>query len=75
MIIGNHQLKGTVIKLKAPFAVLRKRKVSLSTDNNCQEGMSKAKKLKSHAGVELEVAGIVKNKWIFDKYPKVMVCN
>mmetsp|Transcript_3494 Transcript_3494/g.6380 ORF Transcript_3494/g.6380 Transcript_3494/m.6380 type:complete len:146 (-) Transcript_3494:238-675(-) len=69
VIIGNHQLKGTAITLKEPFAVLRKRKASQITKNGDSEGTSEAK-LKSHCGVQLDVVGVVKRKLMFDKYPK-----
>ena len=66
MTIGNHELKGTAIKLKEPFAVLRKRKASQITSNN-DDGSNQ---LQSQSGVQLEVVGVVKKKLMFDQYPK-----
>ena len=51
-------MKGTSIKLKEPFAVLRKRKASQITKD---DDVAK-KKLKSESGVQLEVVGVVKKK-------------
>jgi len=69
LIIGNHQLKGTSIKLKEPFAVLRKRKASQITENDDADGTS-GSRLKSLSGVQLEVVGVVKKKLMFISYPK-----
>ncbi|KAL7447104.1 hypothetical protein ACHAXM_011119 [Skeletonema potamos] len=68
LIIGNHELKGTSISLKNPFAVLRKRKANQSSTNS--DGHEAGSKIMKHSGVEYEVAGIVKKKLMFDKYPK-----
>lgn len=71
MIIGNHELKGTAITLKEPFAVLRKRKASQITENDDADGApAEAKKLKLHSGVQLEVVGVVKKKFMFVSFPK-----
>jgi hypothetical protein len=77
LIIGHHQLKGTSVNLKEPFAVLRKRKFSESggsSNNNNSNGSSERenKLLKRHGGgkVQYEVAGIVRKKLMFDQYPK-----
>ena len=72
LIIGNHELKGSEIKLKEPFAILRKRKShKLSQINNdTDENASESRRLKSHSGVQLEVVGVVKTKLMFDQYPK-----
>eukprot|EP00804_Cyclotella_cryptica_P020718 CCRYP_003506-RA/>CCRYP_003506-RA protein AED:0.43 eAED:0.43 QI:141/1/1/1/1/1/2/1719/151 len=70
IIIGNHQLKGTSVTLKDPFAVLRKRKVSETQSD--ESSVLESKLMKRHGGakVQYEVAGIVKKKLIFDQYPK-----
>ena len=70
LIIGHHQLKGTSVTLKDPFAVLRKRKISET--QNGDSNTLESKLLKRHGGakVQYEVAGIVKKKLIFDQYPK-----
>ena len=69
LIIGNHELKGTAIKLKEPFAVLRKRKACQITEDN-DANISSESKLTKNSRVQLEVAGIVKKKLMFDQYPK-----
>lgn len=70
LIIGNHQLKGTSVTLKDPYAVLRKRKISETQSD--ESSILETNLLKRHgpAKVQYEVAGIVKKKLIFDQYPK-----
>ena len=68
LIIGNHELKGTSIALKNPFAVLRKRKANQLS--GADDGSDADSKIMKRSGVEYEVAGIVKKKLMFDKYPK-----
>lgn len=78
LIIGNHELKGSAIKLKEPFAVLRKRKKAsqmisknsdiITTDDG--DGGTGGTSLNKHSGVQLEVVGVVKKKLMFDSYPK-----
>mmetsp|Transcript_5418 Transcript_5418/g.8329 ORF Transcript_5418/g.8329 Transcript_5418/m.8329 type:complete len:148 (+) Transcript_5418:80-523(+) len=71
LIIGNHELKGTSITLKNPFAVLRKRKATqLNAAADDDDGSDANSKIMKRSGVEYEVAGIVKKKLMFDKYPK-----
>ena len=74
MIIGNHELKGSSIKLKEPFAVLRKRKSNQITnginENEDEDGGTAETNLNKHSGVQLEVVGCVKKKLMFDSYPK-----
>ncbi|KAL7453263.1 hypothetical protein ACHAWC_005627 [Mediolabrus comicus] len=67
LIIGNHELKGTSITLKEPFAVLRKKRKAnqMSSDDSSNES-----KIMKPSGVQCEVAGIVKKKLMFDQYPK-----
>lgn len=71
IIIGHHELKGTSVDLKEPFAVLRKRKFS-NTSNDKEVSTKEEKLLKRHgdAKVQYEVAGIVQKKLMFDQYPK-----
>lgn len=74
LIIGNHELKGTAIILKEPFAVLRKRKakrISQRDDVDLVSGESTL--LKSQCKTHLEVVGVVKKKLMFDQYPKSMM--
>ena len=69
LIIGNHELKGSAINLKEPFAVLRKRKVE-RISQNCNAGVTSESASKSRREVQLEVVGVVKKKLMFDQYPK-----
>lgn len=74
LIIGNHELKGTAIILKEPFAVLRKRKAKQITQHNDVDWVSgESTLLKSHCKTHLEVVGVVKKKLMFDQYPKSMM--
>lgn len=83
MIIGNHELKGSAISLREPFAVLRKRKRKGAPPKTApaiaSEGISHDHDASSttvgstssrRGGVRLEVVGIVRRKLMFDQYPK-----
>eukprot|EP00956_Cyclotella_meneghiniana_P007246 scaffold9890_cov21-Cyclotella_meneghiniana.AAC.1 len=61
IIIGHHQLKGTTVNLKEPFAVLRKRKFQPEEGEGTKNNDTyESKLLKRHEGVKVqyEVAGI-----------------
>jgi hypothetical protein len=58
MILGNHQLKGTVEKLKESFCLMQKK-----YDENIEP-----KALDSY-----QIIGIVKQKYLFNSYPKVIM--
>jgi hypothetical protein len=74
LIIGNHELKGTAIILKEPFAVLRKRKAKLISQHDDVDLVSgESTLLKSQCKTHLEVVGVVKKKLMFDQYPKSMM--
>jgi hypothetical protein len=76
LIIGNHELKGTAIILKEPFAVLRKRrsKKIYQHDDDVDLVFDESLLSKSHCKkTHLEVVGIVKKKLMFDQYPKSMM--
>ena len=55
MVLGSHQLKGSVETLKQPFCLLRKQ-------------YNHAKELQSY-----QIKGIVKQKYLFNNYPKVIM--
>lgn len=77
LIIGNHELKGTAIILKEPFAVLRKRKAKQISqrdkDVELVSNDSTTLLKKSYFNTHLEVVGVVKKKLMFDQYPKSMM--
>lgn len=77
LIIGNHELKGTAIILKEPFAVLRKRKAKQISqrdkDVELVSNDSTTLLKKSYFKTHLEVVGVVKKKLMFDQYPKSMM--
>jgi len=62
MVLGSHELTGSVEKLKQPYCVLRKKK-------RHKEGVDNHK----NADVYYEVAGIVTRKLLFSKYPKAIM--
>ena len=74
MIIGNHELKGSAISLREPFAVLRKRKKATAATKRISHASSASTTVGSRPsrrrGLHLEVVGVVKRKLMFDKYPK-----
>lgn len=53
MILGTHELKGKVEKLKQPFCILEKQ----SDEENAS----------------YEVTGVVKQKLLFNQYPKIIM--
>lgn len=58
MILGNHQLKGSIEKLKDPFCLMEKK---------YKEGIQ-PKELDSY-----QIAGMIKQKYLFNCYPKVIM--
>jgi hypothetical protein len=57
LTLGAHELRGTVEKLKKPFAILKKRKREEADDD--------AKNASYY-----EVVGVITKKLLFDQYPK-----
>ena len=85
MTIGTHELKGKVEDLKQPFVVMKPRKRMNDDENdgggihnNHRNGTEKRRKQESnsHGNMDVdvkegyEIAGIIKNKILFDRYPK-----
>lgn len=73
MILGSHQLKGKVKKLKDPFCLMEKRYTNGTTDdgnnNNSNVGLSSSsKQIESY-----QIIGIVKEKFLFETYPKAIM--
>jgi hypothetical protein len=74
MTIGTHELKGKMQDLKQPFVVMKPRKRMNDEDDI---GTEKRRKLESTGNTMeidvkdgFEIAGIVKSKILFDRYPK-----
>jgi hypothetical protein len=66
MILGTHELVGTLETLKQPFCVLRK-----TTDSNATSSKTLADS--DGHGVSYHVQGVVTRKLLFHKYPKVIM--
>ena len=72
MIVGSHQLKGKVIKLKDPFCLMEKRYTFLESDESSSSS-SQPKKKKQKQIESYQIIGIVKEKFHFVTYPKVIM--
>jgi hypothetical protein len=59
MILGSHQLKGKVEKLKQPFCLMEK----VYSNGNGHGGSLEA----------YQVIGIVRQRYLFSEYPKVIM--
>lgn len=59
MILGSHELKGTIEELKQPFCVFEK-------ERDCSEG-------EESSDVQYRVAGVVTKKVLFNNYPKTIM--
>ena len=58
MILGSHELKGEVVKLDVPFCLMEK---------TYDESVT-PKQIKAY-----QIVGIVKEKFLFKNYPKVIM--
>jgi len=67
MIIGRHELKGSIEQLKQPFVVMKKIKPSKLSNAH-----GSASDIKQH-NVSYEIAGIIKQKMLFKQYPKCIM--
>ncbi|MGK3755087.1 MAG: hypothetical protein ACI8RD_007396 [Bacillariaceae sp.] len=73
MIVGSHQLKGKVIKLKDPFCLMEKR-YKVSDESESKSSSSSQPKKKKQKQIEsYQIIGIVKEKYHFVTYPKVIM--
>jgi Ctf8 len=84
MIIGSHELKGTIVPLKQPFCVLQKKKnvelkqkkPSIIMEDQQQHQPSNIlppNDTTSTTTTQYNVIGLVTSKLLFDKYPKTIV--
>ena len=73
MIVGSHQLKGKVIKLKDPFCLMEKRYTFLESSDESSSSSSQPKKKKQKQIESYQIIGIVKEKFHFVTYPKVIM--
>jgi len=58
MILGSHELKGSIQHLKHPFCVFEKQQSSAAGDDS---------------NVEYKVAGVITKKLLFNNYPKTIM--
>ena len=73
MIVGSHQLKGKVIKLKDPFCLMEKRYTFIESSDESSSLSSQPKKKKQKQIESYQIIGIVKEKFHFVTYPKVIM--
>jgi hypothetical protein len=64
MILGTHELVGSMETLKQPFCVLQKTTESKDKTDDLQS---------STHGVSYHVQGVVTRKLLFNKYPKAIL--
>ena len=85
IVIGTHEIKGKVVKLKKEILVLRKggkRDIGVGSDGDEEKGgegsAKKRRKTDGGVGGEEEVSpiliiGVIKEKLLFDTYPKTIM--
>jgi hypothetical protein len=66
MIIGTHELRGTIIELQRPFLCLQKHVIEANGNNGDAATATTST-------TEYVVRGIVKYKFIFNQYPKTIM--
>ena len=66
MILGNHQLKGSIEKLKDPFCLFEK--IYGDDDDNDNDDGNNSKSLRSY-----NIKGMITTKYLFNNYPKVIM--
>ena len=78
MVLGSHELRGTVESLKQPFCIFEKERGvaagSAPTHSSISEiNADKENSNESHGNVQYKVVGIITKKLLFNKYPKVIM--
>lgn len=71
MVLGSHELKGTIEILKQPFCVFEKERgviTALSTESSDDKENGE-----SQGDLRYKVVGIITKKLLFNKYPKVIM--
>jgi hypothetical protein len=67
--IGQHELKGSIVKFEKPLAVLKKLPASNSAmDIDCEPSSDS-----SASSTSYEVVGVVRQKYLFKDRPKVLL--
>jgi len=69
MILGSHELKGTLEPLEQPFVVLR---AATTTKRKRDDDPTTEKRTKTEKE-GYEVAGIIRQKLLFNTYPKIIM--
>jgi hypothetical protein len=75
MILGSHELVGTMETLKQPFVVLQKVYETDEVTKHVSSDMNHLSNDKDNnqASVSYNVQGVVTRKILFNKYPKVIM--
>lgn len=68
--VGKHELKGSVVKLEKPLAVLKK---STNDSSSSMEVTAADLSTDSSSHVSYEVVGVVRSKYLFRDRPKVLL--
>jgi len=68
--IGQHELRGTSVKLDKPLAVLRRVTLSQNPPNTVGSGLGN---LEYCSQTSYEVVGVVRHKFLFKDRPKVLL--
>ena len=63
MILGSHELKGTIEVLKQPFCIFEKERNGAAVANGEEES----------SNVQYKVAGVITKKVLFNNYPKTIM--
>jgi len=70
MVIGSHELRGKVEKLKQPFVVMTKKRKHSSPSGSKEMNVKPDEHQKGKQEVEYKIAGVIKNRIMFNSYPK-----
>jgi Ctf8 len=75
MIIGAHELKGSIEKLQQPFVILQREESPPSLLENDSSSSDTLKEEIIHSRTSYNIAGIVTYKLLFSKYPKTILAR
>ena len=73
MVLGSHELKGTVEILKQPFCVFEKERGITTALSTSTENSDDKENGELQGDLQYKVVGIITKKLLFNKYPKVIM--